>query len=211
MRNILFVGRVRFPYRHGLNVNMMPFLLGDSRSIPKSLHGYLPMITACNLEQEQYGKICYLSVMETVVSSGSQRRPGIHTDRHPKGRWGGPQPGWGGGGSKPKQDGIYLASTVNNSCRAWDVHIENPGPMGDCESHRFKLESTPEIRLVRNGLYWITDSCPHESLPVTPGTYRQWFRLVTHKVDLWYADHSTPNPTGVIASCPIIHGNKFAA
>ena len=39
---------------------------------------------------------------------------------------------------------------------------------------------------------------------------RQYFRLVTSQVSVWYADHSTPNP---LVSLPddvqVIKGNKF--
>ena len=42
----------------------------------------------------------------------------------------------------------------------------------------------------------MTDRTPHESLPLKPGQYRQYFRLVTSNVSVWYAKHSTPNPLG---------------
>lgn len=175
--------------------------------IPPELQGYTPLIEVCQLERMQIGKIGYLTVQENSVASRvSQRRPGIHTDKHPSAKWGG---GAWGSGTMPKQDGIYLASTVDDSCRAWDVHIETPGPMGDCEHLREELAALPPVSMKANELYWITDSCPHESLPLEPGTFRQFFRLVTHKVALWYAKHSTPNRLGVEPPCQVIHGNKF--
>merc|ERR1712107_790288 len=54
---------------------------------------------------------------------------------------------------------------------------------------------------------------PHESLPLKTGAFRQFFRLVTSQVSLWYADHSTPNPLGVKpdpAITKIVRGNKFS-
>ena len=67
---------------------------------------------------------------------------------------------------------------------------------------------------------------PHESLPLKKGAFRQFFRLVTSqvvinslfiyllgsKVSLWYADHSTPNPLGVLPDpdvTRIVTGDKF--
>ena len=60
-------------------------------------------------------------------------------------------------------------------------------------------------------MVWMTDSTPHESLPLKKGTYRQYFRLVTSQVSVWYADHSTPNPLGITPPhhVTIVHGNKF--
>jgi len=45
------------------------------------------------------------------------------------------------------------------------------------------------------------------------GAFRQFFRLVTSQVSLWYADHSTPNPLGVKpdpAITRIVVGDKFS-
>ena len=40
---------------------------------------------------------------------------------------------------------------------------------------------------------------------------RQYFRLVTSEVSVWYEEHSTPNPIGIKPpdSVKIIKGNKF--
>lgn len=209
MKTLCAVGEVTFPSPSEISVNMMPFVMGDSDSLPVELRQYLPLISACGLEAEQIGKVGYLSITESaVLAQSSQRRPGIHTDKHPSTGWGG---GWGRGGvTERRKDGIYMASTVSDSCRAWDTHIEVPGTMGDCEALREELERFPSVSMQANVLYWMTDSCPHESLPMEFGTYRQWFRLVTHKVGLWYAQHSTPNPLGVLPACEIIERNKFA-
>ena len=62
-------------------------------------------------------------------------------------------------------------------------------------------------------LYWLTDRTPHESLPLGKGTYRQFFRIVTSDVSLWYKDHSTANPLGVKPDptiTKIVVGDKFS-
>ena len=62
-------------------------------------------------------------------------------------------------------------------------------------------------------LYWITDRTPHESLPLKEGTHRQFFRIVTSDVSLWYKDHSTANPLGVEPDptiTKIVVGDKFS-
>ena len=58
----------------------------------------------------------------------------------------------------------------------------------------------------------MTDTTPHESLPLPVGTRRQYFRLVTNHVSVWYADHSDANPLGVVPDpkiTTIVWGNKF--
>lgn len=42
----------RFPPSSGLDVNMMPFRMGDSSSLPEHLEAYWPLIEACNLPPE---------------------------------------------------------------------------------------------------------------------------------------------------------------
>ena len=90
--------------------------------------------------------------------------------------------------------------------------LEAIGPHGDIEHLRGLLPANPEM-LKAGYLYWMTDRTPHESLPLAEGTYRQYFRLVTSRVGLWYEDHSTANPNGVIpdpAITKVVRGNKFS-
>jgi len=58
-------------------------------------------------------------------------------------------------------------------------------------------------------LFWMTDRTPHESLPLPNGGARQFFRLVTSNIDTWYAEHSTPNPLGVLPEAKVVTYNKF--
>ena len=112
------------------------------------------------------------------------------------------------------QGGIYVASSISGSSRAWNCGIDPSavGPLGDIEHLRFLLPGTGEV-LEPGQLYWITDRTPHESLPLKERTYRQFFRLVTADVSLWYKDHSTANPLGVEPDpgiTKIVVGNKFS-
>ena len=87
---------VDFPKASGIACNMLPFVMGEPDSIPEAFRRYAALIEACQLEPEQFGKIGYLSVQENAVTADrpSQRRPGIHTEKHPTRGWGG---GWGRG------------------------------------------------------------------------------------------------------------------
>ena len=50
-------------------------------------------------------------------------------------------------------------------------------------------------------------------MPLETSCYRQFFRLVTSEVSLWYRDHSTANPLGVQpdpAITAVVVGDKFS-
>jgi len=233
--------RLDFPKPKNININMMPFILSNKfkgTCLPKYLRAYWDsLITYCPVDEDEYGKVCYLTIHESEIEeNSSQRRPGVHTER----------PGrlelrygsvdeidkgqgdsmieletvdnyWGYGMyDKTKMTvtgGIYMASTVADSCRVWDCQIVDDtciGHMGDIEHLRSLL---PESEVMEpNCLYWITDRTPHESLPLKKRTYRQFFRLVTSQVSLWFEDHSTKNPLGVVPDpniTKIVKGSKF--
>ncbi len=130
------------------------------------------------------------------------------------GAWGGSWNGEGWGRAPvPRKGaallgGLYMASTIAGSCAIWDRYVKVPGPMGDCEHLRCELGSGQ--LLDANELVWLTDRTPHEALPVMETTPRQWFRLVTSLVDVWYRQHSTANRLGIQPPCRIIETNKFA-
>jgi hypothetical protein len=220
--NFKHLGFVNFPQPQGICINMMPFIMGDPQSIPEEYRHFYPLVEACSLSENQIGKVGYLSVTESqIVKGNSHRRGGVHVEKHPTRAWGGGG-GWGGGTPsvvnpiKPKpvpepleplpslrvEDGLYMASNVADSCKVWDHNVEVPGVGGSCEHLIDKLGQG--VNLKKNELIWISDSCPHESLIVDQETYRQWFRLVTHKVDLWFVDKSTANRLGVKPACIVI-------
>lgn len=222
---ILQLGPVVFPKFVGTarNCNMLPFIMGALESIPTKYQAYAKAIQACKIPSKEIGQVGYLSIHESWVKEGeTQRRPGIHTEGHRNTGWGGG--GWGGGVSHGS--GIYMASNVAKSCRAWDTCIVNPQELGDCEHLRDSLKNP--INMKENTLYWFTDRCPHEALPIVfhenipqdlitilddGNRYfkRQWFRVVTSAVDAWYEADSTPNTNGITPpeSCRIIRGSKF--
>ena len=191
------------------------------------------------------GKVFYLTIQEGWVEANqSQRRPGVHTDNPGSikiknhGNYLSSTKGggtyslswftdnfWGAGeilSSGNHKGGIFMASTVPNSCRAWDCKIEQDrktgfeliGKHGSLEHCKDFLPDDCEVIMEPNTLYWITDRTPHESLPLLEKTYRQFFRVVTENVSFWFADHSTANPLGVLpvsSITKIVKGNKFDA
>lgn len=196
---------MKFPEPQDININMMPFVIGQKDSLPKDCRQYWPLIEACNVERAEQGKIGFLTIQESMVEAGtSQRRPGLHVDAtkvvmkhhgelmeivHP----------WGISMGYEKRGGLYMGSNVSRSTRIWDCLLRPPervvGVLGDVEHLRDDLG---EGTLMESGeLWWITDITPHESLPLEETAYRQYFRVVTSGVGVWYAKHSTANPLGV--------------
>mmetsp|Transcript_14416 Transcript_14416/g.45438 ORF Transcript_14416/g.45438 Transcript_14416/m.45438 type:complete len:349 (+) Transcript_14416:12-1058(+) len=222
------VGKVKFPASRGRSCNMMPIVIGDVDSVPAEYRDYLPLLAACPVSRDDWGEIGYLTVDERDVEAGaSHRRPGLHVeapglglghasfepdDSH------GLTLAWGRGyylddGAQGHfQGGLFLASTVPDSTHVFNCRPADDadvGPHGDLESLRPFMP--PGFTLPASTLLWLTDHTPHESLPLPTATHRQFFRLVTSRVDAWYADHSTPNPLGVEPppGVAVIRGNKF--
>jgi len=116
--------------------------------------------------------------------------------------------------------GIYMSSNIADSCRVWDCKIvpdeetglETISKFGDIEHLReFLPEETAEL-MEEDWIYWITDRTPHESLPLKERQYRQFFRVVTADVSVWFIDDNTANPNGVRPDPSItklVKGSKF--
>ena len=148
---------------------------------------------------------------------------------------------WGGGGwnYSAYYGGLFMASSVSKSCAIWNNKVIGDdqsgfiGPLGDISRLRSCLPDS-EMRekydwttdsyidkevmmkevMEKDHLYWLTDRTPHEALANDSNepVYRQFFRLVTANVSVWYENHSTPNPNGVVPDpqrTTIIKGNKF--
>lgn len=226
---------VSFPEFTGININMMPILIGVEHSIPKEYRQYQDVIARCPVRRSEWGSVGYLTIHESVVEeeNQSQRRPGLHVESPGRitmsgipledaGSWG---PGshaltlaWGRGMYDCQRElgeyvgGIFMGSTVSNSCRIWNAKVKDPdviNQLGDIEHLRSAL---PEgYNMAANEIVWMTDMTPHESLPLPAGTKRQYFRLVSSGISVWYSKHSTPNPIGIVPPdhVKIIHTDKF--
>lgn len=185
-----------FPKFNSINVNMMPFIFGDIQSIPEEIKPYQEIINSCNLEK---GKIAYLTISESLVRSGTtQRRAGIHVESPFGMSWGGG--GWGG---MTPDTGLYMASN-DGACQIWDEIIEERDKFGGCSV------KTQGQKMQENMLYWLTDKTPHEALPSKENFKRQFIRIVSNDISVWFSKHNTPNPKGIQPECEIVHFDKFA-
>jgi len=211
-----------WPKPKDICINMMPFVIGDSTSIPEEFRAYCSLLERISFPNEELGEIGYLTIHESTVEPGkTQRRPGIHIDAPgllmSDGIVESTESGWGMGFFTKYQPhgGIYVISNVDNSCAVWPLSVKNPseivGPGGDID-HLADFLGEPEIMESRM-LYWMTDRTPHAALPNTEkkAVYRQFVRVTTPDVSVWFSDHSTPNRLGITPgpNVKIISGDKF--
>ena len=113
--------------------------------------------------------------------------------------------------------GIYIASNVPFSTRVWDCKVKNEkiigGRNGNIEPLREFLPSRG-LLLQSDVVCRMSDTTPHESLPMKITTMRQFFRIMTCEVRFWYKDfkdYFTPNPLGVLPDprvTEIVVGNE---
>ena len=237
---------VAFPPPTGIQINMMPIRLFHPDTFPENIRAYTRMILRCACHSSQCmmtrtsenNQVVYLTIHESRVPVGeSQRRQGLHIERPGICAMGGhtlspdPDPDtndrslyrhicWGSGYYSMDNipiDGIFMASTVSNSCQIWPCQITNPHEVSDAHGgiEPMRTELGELFKIPKNQLVWFTDTTPHEALPVESETgethvYRQFFRLVMGKISVWYSKHNTPNPLGVLPDAPISDVDKFA-
>ena len=103
----MIVNKISFPAFTGLKCNMMPFIQGDSKSIPDEYKAYASIINSIYLEK---GLIGYLTIDESFVEGGKSQRgfnsKGIDRNVHVEvgsikkmgGSWGSSGGSWGGSG-----------------------------------------------------------------------------------------------------------------
>ena len=194
-KNYQALDKISFPNFKGIMVNMMPIIVGDVKSLPEELKPYQNLINKTKLEQ---GSIAYLTVRESIITdSKTQSRSGIHVEAPKLNCWGGGN--WGG---CIDNKGIYMASN-DGACNIWNEYVEERDQFGACSP-----KTKPE-KMKANMLYWLTDKTPHEAIPSVNGFERQFFRLVSDEVSLWFSQHNTPNPLGILPTCEIVDYNKF--
>ena len=215
---------VSFPTFSGLQAYMLPIIIGDTASIPKEYHGYIPLIAGCQLPESHNGTIAYLTIKEDILVPGTtQVMPGIHLDLKGK--------GFDVKQKRKKKSGIYMANSVQDSCKVWDVILSDEHrkiefksclrcevngktiiseipkriqdgrlslPLvhsdGECNELLVNIFKKTEL-LDKDTLYLLNEFTPHQSLPVTEETPRQLFRLTVGNIQEWREGECTMNPS----------------
>jgi len=223
-RAFMKLHQVKFPEPKEININMMPFIIGKKESIPEEYQSYWPLIEKCPGLIGSRGDrplIGYLTIQEGNVPQGqTQRRAGLHVETHRSMKTAraccNPLAHWGAGmvNGHDIHGGLYMASNVAGSCKIWHARLRDPenivGHLGNIEHLRDLLGEG--CQLEAGELIWLTDTTPHEALPVEKDCYRQFFRVVSFAVSVWYESHSTKNRLGIVPDpsiTTIIKGDKF--
>ena len=123
----MIVNKIEFPKFTGVKCNMMPFIQGDSSSLPDEYKSYSKIVEENYIEK---GEVGYLTIDESFVSSGESQRgynsKGINRNVHievgrcgDKNRWGGS----GGGSSATSLDDlsdVSITSPTNGQALIYD-------------------------------------------------------------------------------------------
>jgi len=186
------VATIQFPQFTGIRCLMMPFIQGDPDSVPEQYSaGYEDILRDVYFRR---GDIGFLTIDESLAVKGAPHRGAraatnraLHTEagRRPDKTY-----AWGGGGGWGKShevllDGdvqVLLANNLDDSCAVWDAVHENTsfdGDIGYCSD----MYPYSDAELMKAGeVYKIGILTPHESLPVTTDTNRQFLRIVSSGV-----------------------------
>lgn len=188
MKNLI-INKIQFPEFTGVKCNMMPFIQGDSSSLPEIYKPYSKIINENYLEK---GEIGLLTIHESFVEGGKSQRgynsTGINRNVHIEvGRdkkfnhWGtSPMPSWGGKYNTILDDNtmVLIANSISDTCRLWDIKEMAYTEDGDLSEY---IENYPErtgIKLKAGEVARISIFTPHECINQKKSGNRQFLRIV---------------------------------
>ena len=201
---------ITFPEFSGIRCLMMPYIQGDSASVPDTYAPYRDIVDSVFLQK---GDIGFLTIDESLAIAGTPHRGqrakygrALHTEV-------GKVPGqiycWGGGGGwgvpspspspkpspkpKPKPKprhrvtldrdvSILLANNLDDSCAVWDAEHEDTSLDGDIGHAAADYPYSNAIFLKAGEVHQIGILTPHESLSVQRDFNRQFLRIVSSGV-----------------------------
>ena len=178
------INNIRFPEFQSLKCNMMPFIQGDSTSLPDEYQSYAYIIDDNFLEK---GEVGFLTIDETFVEAGNSQRgfnsTGIERCVHIEvGEYNSVRR-WGSWRGRPttildEDTQILIANSIDDTCRVWNTKEYAYTEDGDL-SHI--IEKYPEHtgQLLKAGeMAQISILTPHECVPQKESKQRQFFRIV---------------------------------
>lgn len=200
----MITNTIQFPVMTGIKCNMMPFVQGDSSSLPKEYQPYSKIINENYLEK---GEIGFLTIDESFVNAGKSQRgynsKGINRNVHIEvGRhdkincWGGGGGSSWGGRYKTLLDDetmVLIANSVSDTCRVWDTKEMSFTKDGDLSAYIEKYPEETGILLKTGQLAKISIFTPHECISQKQSSNRQFFRIVGKGVT-GREDYFTINP-----------------
>lgn len=200
---------VGFPEFSGIRCLMMPYIQGDSASIPDTYAPYRDIVDSVFLKK---GDIGFLTIDESLVIEGTPHRGqrakygrALHTEvGKAPGQiycWGGGGGGWGAPSPSPKPKPnqnpkpnpkhlvtldrdvrILLANNLDDSCAVWDAEHEDTSLDGDIGHVAADYPYDRAIFLKASEVHEIGILTPHESLSVPRDFNRQFLRIISSGV-----------------------------
>jgi len=186
----MIVNTIEFPTPVGVKCNMMPFIQGDSSSLPEEYKSYSKIVDENYLEK---GEIGYLTIDESFVDGGKTQRgynsKGINRNVHievgryeNKNRWGGSSGGssWGGRNQTLLEDDtmVLIANNISDTCRVWDNKELSYTDDGDLSEYIDKYPEHTGMMLKSGEVAKISIFTPHECISQKESGFRQFFRIV---------------------------------
>jgi len=185
----MIVSKIKFPKFTGIKCIMMPFIQGDSSSLPEIYKPYKKIIDENFLEKGQIG---FLTIDEDFVEGGKSQRgyndAGITRNVHIEvgrtkmgNRWGsGGGSSWGGKRSTRLKDStmVLIANSISDTCRVWNTKDKSYTKNGDLSKYIDKYPENTGITMKKGELAKISIFTPHECVPQKKPGQRQFFRIV---------------------------------
>lgn len=206
MTNTMIVNKIMFPEFTGVKCNMMPFIQGDSSSLPSEYKTYSDIINSNYLEK---GEVGLLTIHESFVQAGKSQRgynsTGIKRNVHIEvGRQIEKVNLWGSGGSTSTwgdkyntllddETMILIANNISDTCRVWNEKEMSYTKDGDLSEYIDKYPEETGILLKSGEVAKISIFTPHECITQTQSNKRQFFRIVGKGVK-GREDYFTINP-----------------
>jgi hypothetical protein len=193
---------IQFPEFTGVKCNMMPFIQGDSASLPQIYTPYSKIINENYLEK---GEVGFLTIDESFVNKGKSQRGyndrGMKRNVHVEvGRsakfnnWGGGN-SWGGKPNTILDDNtmVLIANSISDTCRIWNTKEMSYTKDGDLSAYIDKYSEDTGILLRAGEIAKISIFTPHECVNQKRSGERQFFRIVGKGVH-GREDYFTINP-----------------
>lgn len=179
---------VMFPQFSGIRCLMMPYVQGESASVPDIYAPYRNILDSVFFKK---GDIGFLTIDESPAIGGKPHRGqraqygrALHTEagKHPVPS--GYEWGWGSRTFVTLDPGvrILLANNLNDSCAVWGAEHEDTSLDGDIGHVAEQYPYSDAVFLKAGEVHEIGILTPHESLPVVQDFNRQFLRIISSRV-----------------------------
>lgn len=204
MENNIRVNKIMFPEYSGIRCMMMPFIQGDSTSLPEQYRSYSDIVDSNYLEK---GEIGWLTIDESYVEAGRSQRgyngTGIDRNVHIEVGiqegvfcWGGSGTGTWGRGHRvtlERSTEVLIANSISDTCRVWSNYEFRVTPDGDLGMYIKDYPQETGILMKEAEMARISIFTPHECIPQKQSGNRQFIRIVGKGVK-GREEHFTINP-----------------